>query len=84
MYYKFLVKYEPDFTIRLSSEQEKVIEFISCKIANGKRIHEVELLDLMLKGKANLMKKLQNNLEVDYSIYMNDLVTNNVMSFHAT
>ena len=38
-YYKFLVKYEKEFTIRFSEEQEKVMEFISKKLANGKRIH---------------------------------------------
>ena len=79
-YYKFLVKYEPEFKIRLSSTQEKVIKFISCKIANGKRIHEIELLDLMLKEKANLMKKLRERLEVDYRVVMNDVVTENVIN----
>jgi hypothetical protein len=48
-YYKFLVKYEKDYTIRLSEEEEKVIEFVSKKLANGKRVHELELLKNMLK-----------------------------------
>lgn len=43
-YYKFLVKYEKEYTIRLSEDEEKVIEFISKKLASGKRIHELELL----------------------------------------
>ena len=47
-YYKFLEKYEPDYKIRLSKEEEKVIEFISKKLASGKRIHEIELLSRML------------------------------------
>ena len=38
-YYKFLVKYEKGYTIRLSEDEEKVIEFISKKLASGKRIH---------------------------------------------
>lgn len=37
-YYKFLVKYEKDYKIRLSQEEEKIVEFISKKLANGKRI----------------------------------------------
>lgn len=37
-YYKFLVKYEKGYTIRLSEDEEKVIEFISKKLASGKRI----------------------------------------------
>ena len=34
-YYKFLVKYEKGYTIRLSEDEEKVIEFISKKLASG-------------------------------------------------
>lgn len=40
-YYKFLVKYEKDYKIRLSEQEEKVIEFVSKKLANGKRIQEL-------------------------------------------
>ena len=43
-YYKFLVKYEKDYKIRLSQEEEKIVEFISKKLANGKRIQELQLL----------------------------------------
>ena len=48
-YYKFLVKYEKGYTIRLSEDEEKVIEFISKKLASGKRIHELELLRRLMK-----------------------------------
>lgn len=34
-YYKFLVKYEKEYTIRLSEDEEKAIEFISKKLASG-------------------------------------------------
>ena len=40
----FLVKYEKEYTIRLSEAEEKVIEFVSKKLASGKRIHELEML----------------------------------------
>lgn len=40
-YYKFLVKYEKDYTIRLSAQEEKIVEFISKKFASGKRIQEL-------------------------------------------
>lgn len=58
-YYKFLVKYEKEYSIRLSDSQEKTIEFISKKLANGKRIHELELLKIMLENKDELFKKLK-------------------------
>ena len=47
-YYKFLVKYEKDYKIRLSEQEEKVIEFVSKKLANGKRIQELQLLKRIL------------------------------------
>lgn len=47
-YYKFLVKYEPDYKIRLSDDEEKVIEFVSKKLASGKRIQELQLLKRLL------------------------------------
>ena len=47
-YYKFLLKYEKEYKIRLSEDEEKVIEFVSKKLANGKRIQELQLLKRML------------------------------------
>ena len=37
-YYKFLVKYEKEYKTHLPDDEEKVIEFVSKKLANGKRI----------------------------------------------
>ncbi len=47
-YYKFLVKYEKEYRVRLSEAAEKTIEFVSKKLANGKRVHELELIKLLL------------------------------------
>lgn len=47
-YYKFLVKYEKEYKIRLSENEEKVIEFVSKRLANGKRIQELRMLKRML------------------------------------
>ncbi|MCR5605043.1 MAG: DEAD/DEAH box helicase [Lachnospiraceae bacterium] len=47
-YYKFLVKYEKDYTIRLSNDEETVIEFDSKKLASGKRIQELQLFKRLL------------------------------------
>ena len=79
-YYKFLVKYEPDYTVRLSAAQEKIVEFVSRKIANGKRIHEIELLALMLTEKTGLMGKLRDRLQVDYMIEMEKNTYDNVVN----
>lgn len=47
-YYKFLVKYEKEYKVRLSEDEEKVVEFVSKKLANGKRIQELQLLNRIL------------------------------------
>ena len=38
------MKYEKEYKVRLSLDEEKVIEFVSKKLANGKRIQELQLL----------------------------------------
>ena len=48
-YYKFLVKYEKEYKVRLSEDEEKVIEFVSKKLANGKRIQELKMLKRMFE-----------------------------------
>ena len=69
-YYKFLVKYEKEYKVRLSEEEEKVIEFVSKKLANGKRIQELQLLNRML-AYAHGMSKLGlfAGLSADMKVY---------------
>ena len=67
-YYKFLVKYEKEYTIRLSEDEEKVIEFVSKKLASGKRIQELQLLKRILVytrgiSKIGLLAGLENDLK---------------------
>lgn len=77
-YHKFLVKYEKDYTIRLSSDEEKVIEFISKKFANGKRIHELELLKRMIGYRHGLMSALKNSLKDQYGILLDSVCETNI------
>lgn len=87
-YYKFLTKYEKDFKIKLSDNEEKTIEFISKKLANGKRIHELELLEIMMTETNNLMRKLKIELKNKYNINITEkeersvinILTNNFAS----
>ena len=67
-YYKFLKKYEKEYTITLTNEQEKVIEFISKKLAPGKRVHELEVLKRLLYYKNNVMSYLKKHLKETYDI----------------
>ena len=69
-YYKFLVKYEKEYTIRLSEDEEKVIEFVSKKLASGKRIQELQLLKRMLVYTRSILKiGLFAGLENDLKAY---------------
>ncbi|MDE6640578.1 MAG: DEAD/DEAH box helicase [Acetatifactor sp.] len=80
-YYKFLVKYEKDYEIRLSPEEEKVIEFVSKKLASGKRIQELRLLDRMLKytQRVLLFAGLQKELSDYYGIQMSEVQRENII-----
>ena len=64
-YYKFLVKYEKEYTIRLPEDEEKVIEFISKKLASGKRVYELELLKHLIDAFDDLIKQNSGRLPVN-------------------
>lgn len=79
-YYKFLVKYEKEYKIRLSTVEEKVIEFISKKLASGKRIHELELLKRLLTYKHGVLNQLKETLSEDYQCVMDKNCAENVVN----
>lgn len=81
-YYKFLEKYEKDYTERLSPEEEKVIEFVSKKLANGKRIQELKLLDRMLgyAHKFSLFSGLQKELHKNYGLQISQEQKDNIVN----
>lgn len=79
-YYKFLVKYEKDYTIRLSKDEEKVIEFVSKKLASGKRIHELELLKRAMKYRHGLMRILRESLQKNYHCTVDEICEENLVN----
>ncbi|MDY6230875.1 DUF3427 domain-containing protein, partial [Peptostreptococcus porci] len=79
-YYKFLVKYEKEYTIRLSKEEENVIEFVSKKMASGKRIHELEMLKRLLKYQHGIVDLLKKLLREKYNCSMDDNCVENVVN----
>ncbi|MBB6622380.1 DEAD/DEAH box helicase [Clostridium gasigenes] len=66
-YYKFLTKYEKEYEIRLSANEELFVEFISKKLASGKRIHELVTIQCAIENKTNLMSKVKVILEGKYN-----------------
>ena len=84
-YYKFLVKYEKEYKIRLSENEEKVIEFVSKKLANGKRIQELRMLKRMLayargSSKLGLFAGLSEDMKEYGKIVSQNQKENNVMT----
>lgn len=79
-YYKFLVNYEKDYKVRLNKSEEKVIEFISKKLASGKRIHELELLNRMMTYQHGLMGILREALNSEYGIQIQEKTERNIVN----
>jgi len=87
-YYKFLVKYEKEYTIRLSQDEEKIVEFISKKLASGKRIQELQMFKRILAyahglsriglfaGLASDMKAMNKELGKDQRENIINVLTN--------
>lgn len=79
-YYKFLIKYEKEYTVRLSPPEEKMIEFISKKLASGKRIHELALLNLMLTYGRGVFSLWKSKLSADFGIKLQEKTIKNVVN----
>ncbi len=77
-YYKFLKKYEKEYTVRLDKKQEKCIEFISKKFASGKRVHELEAIKRLLKYQHRLFEYLTSKLNEKYKIQITDNTRTNI------
>lgn len=67
-YHKFLSKYEKEYPIKFTRLQEKYLEYISNKLAAGKRIHELLAVKLCIENKNNIITLLKKQLCHDYNI----------------
>ena len=72
-YYKFLMKYEKEYTIRLNETEEKFIEFISKKLANGKRMLDLEMINCILIYRNHLFAKLKEIVKEKYAHELTEL-----------
>lgn len=79
-YYMFLKKYEPEYKVRLSEKEEKVIEFISKKIANGKRVQELEFLERTLFYKDGLIRGLKETMLSKYQTSLSPSAEKNIVN----
>ena len=79
-YYGFLNKYEKEYTIELNSLEKLFIEFISKKLASGKRPHELLLLKSILNNDYKLIDMLSKNLKENYNINLSLITRKNVIN----
>lgn len=79
-YYKFLKKYEKEYNIELDECEELFIEFISKKLASGKRPHELLLLKLAIDNKDDLINLLEVKLKELYNIDFKITTKNNIIN----
>lgn len=77
-YYKFLEKYEEEYTIRLNEKEQKFVEYISKKFASGKRIHELLVLKRLLSYRTGVFSFLKEKLEKEYQVEYTKATENNV------
>lgn len=79
-YHKFLTKYEKSYEVKLTPLQESFIEFISKKLANGKRVHDLEMIKCAMDSQYNLIETLKTTLKENYDIDFKDSTETSVVN----
>jgi len=79
-YHKFLKKVEKDeYKVDFSTIEEKYLEYVSTKFANGKRLHELLILDELLGGNnRNVMSRVMSKMQNNFGISVNEKTRKNV------
>ena len=72
-YHEFLKKYEIDYKVTFSKQEEDYLKFISTKLSSGKRVQELETIRLAIEKKANLMNYLKEEMQNTYNITIPDV-----------
>ena len=79
-YHKFLTKYEKEYTVQLNAVQESFVEFISKKLASGKRIHELEMIRCAINYKVDLISRIKHILKEKYNVDFKDSTENSIVN----
>ncbi len=79
-YYSFLVKYYgDDYGVRLNVVEEKIVEFISKKVTNMKRIHELALLHHLLRKDKRVLTYYEKILDEMYHVKLSQRLEESVV-----
>lgn len=79
-YYNFVRDVEEEITWDLSEQQEKILEFISREICNGKRIEEVIILKEILENESLDINKLKDIVNEKYEYIPSDDTINSCIN----
>lgn len=79
-YHKFLKKVEKDeYKVDFGTIEEKYLEYVSTKFANGKRLHELLILNEILDGNnKNVVYRVMNEMQNNFGISVNEKTRKNV------
>lgn len=72
-YHEFLKKYEKEYKVTFSKQEEEYLKFISTKLSTGKRVQELETIRLAIEKKVNLMNYLKEEMKNTYNITIPDV-----------
>ncbi len=77
-YYNFLVKYDNEYDIRLTSAEENIIEYMSKKLVQYKRVHELALLNELINNN-DVISNYPLLLKSQYSLTLSKIVESSVI-----
>mgnify|MGYP005802842461 FL=1 len=77
-YHNFLKKYETEYHVHLTNQEEIIIEYFSKKLIAYKRIHEMEMLRMLI-SRENRLLQYQKLLQEKYHVGMNEQVEKSVI-----
>ena len=77
-YHNFLKKYETEYQVHLTNQEEIIIEYFSKKLIAYKRIHELEMLRMLI-SRENRLLQYQKLLQEKYHVSVNEQVERSVI-----
>lgn len=79
-YYAFLKKYySDDYTVCLNTQEELIIEFLSKKVTNMKRIHELLVLKHLINQNQRIFAYMEKLLPEQYKVTYSKIVEESVI-----
>ena len=69
-YHAFLKKYEKEYSVSLTREEETVVEYLSKKLVSYKRIHDLALLQQLIAQQGRMLTYYKELLNREYNVVL--------------